>query len=255
MENLELKALKGLSVPILLAILAPMGVIVVLSFCGGDTLIFPPQDWSLRWYETVLTSDEWTGPILNSLRVATAATIISTIVYIPAGIVLGLRQRMQWLLVIFVLPFVVPPLVLAIGLYEGLGALRSTFWALPLSHAIFASPVVVLVLRNAAQTIEAEGIRAAQVHGATFFQAVRGIVIPRIAPSIAASALIPFLLSLNEPILSLYLSTPWNQTLPMKVWSSLRFNVSPATAAVGSISMLFSGLLLGVILGLISKNR
>lgn len=255
MKRWELRALKGVSVPILLAILAPMGVIVVLSFCGGDTLTFPPQNWSLRWYETVLTRSEWLGPIMNSLQVATTATIISAVVYIPAGIVLGLRQRLQWLLGVFVLPFVVPPLVLAIGLYGGLGTLRNTFWALPLSHAIFASPVVVLVLRNAAQTIEAEGLRAARVHGATFFQAVRGIVIPQIAPSMAASALIPFLLSLNEPILSLYLSTPWNQTLPVKVWSSLRFNVSPATAAVGTISMVFSGLLLAVIIRLISKDK
>ena len=254
MQNWTWKLLVMICLVLVGILLFPLGVIIPASFDNKSMLTFPPETWSLRWYETVLKDPEWRDAVTNSLLVASAATVITLCLFVPAGVALGLTEKPRWLISVFMSPFILPPLVLAMGMYGSLGDLRNTFWALPIAHSVFASPIVVLILRNVTRTISRSSVEAAAIHGAKPRKILSTIVLPEILPAVVASALLTFLLSFNEPIFSLYLSTPWNQTLPVRIWGSLRFDVSPAAAVVGTLSMIFSAAMLVVIIRFVART-
>jgi putative spermidine/putrescine transport system permease protein len=248
------KILQGLAICFAILLIIPLAIIVPISVTDSNTLAFPPQSFSLRWYEIVLLHDEWNQAILNSVKVALTAMTFALLAFVPAGIAMGLSRKLHLLMPFFMSPLIIPPLILSIGLYFGLGTLRNSFLALPIAHAVFAAPIVVLLIRNSTKTISKAALDAAVIHGASMRQTIQSIILPSIMPAVLASAILAFLLSFNEPIFSMYLSTPWNQTLPVKIWGSLRFDVSPATAAVGTLSMLISALLLVLVINLVSRS-
>lgn len=221
-----------------LLLIAPIVVVVILSF-GGDSLMrFPPASLSLKWYDRFFSDAAWRDAMWRSLAIACMSCILSTVVgFLGAyGLVRGSSRSKKLLLSVVLLPLIVPTIIASIALYfisAPLKLIGSPVW-MAVAHAVVSLPIVVLILVSAMQNVDLNLERAAFGLGASQWTTFRRIVLPLMAPGLVSSALFSFLTSFDEVVLSLFLSGVKGETLPVRIWNSLRLNMDSTVAAVSS---------------------
>jgi ABC-type spermidine/putrescine transport system permease subunit II len=226
----------------LLALLAPLLHACWLSFAADEFLTPPTRDWSLHWYDAFLHSPRWMAALGESLLVGGLAVCISLATGLPLAFALArLHIRGRSLLGSGILvPLIVPPILLGIGLLPTVQALGlwGTRASLALAHALYGMPLVCWLTRLALADINPDIESAARGLGAGPWQVVYRITLPLIAPAVLAGALLAFVLSLNEFILSLFLGAPDTETLPRLLWPNLRYALSPLVAVASCLTTL-----------------
>jgi putative spermidine/putrescine transport system permease protein len=241
------RLLRGVGLAVIAFILLPILVVVPLSFSSAQYLAFPPPGYSLRWYTDVLSRDYWLAPAVLSGKVALATTALAVGLGTLAAV--GLVRRRWWgrtLLSAFLIsPMIVPFIIVGVALYFALGkvGLTDTFVGLVLAHTVLALPRVVVVMTSVLQRIDVLLEQAAMTLGARPVQAFLLVTVPAIAPGLLAGAILAFLTSFDEIIVTLFVSGPHSATLPRRMWDSLLNELTPALAVV-------STLLLVVLVGL-----
>ncbi len=242
------RAATGLVPPIYLAlisafILLPLLILFPVSFSSADVLIFPPPGYSLRWFGTILSSPEWIGAALTSLRIGAATCILSLTLATLAVLGFGRRRFLFQgaLEAIVQSPLSVPAVVFALGAYLTFArvGLVDTETGIIIAHTVLIFPVVYLVASATYSSIDPALSLAAASLGANPWNTFRTIVLPLLLPGLAIGGLLAMLLSFDESVASIFLSDLSVKTLPRKLWEGIRFNTSPESAAV-------SALLLGV---------
>ncbi len=231
------------TVLVCLFLITPVFIVVVLAFNAGSQLSFPPSDYSLRWFRDFLFSADWRQSITLSLSIALASSILSTIVSFMAAYAF-VRESFRFkktFLALMLLPTIAPTVVTAIAMYFmtiKLGFVGNIVW-IAFCHSVISIPIVLLILIAAIRGIEENYERAALGLGASRFYMFRHIVLPLSWPSIVSALLFSFLSSFDELIISLFLTGVRSQPLPVRIWNSLHLEVEPVIAAV---STLFIGL-------------
>ncbi len=222
----------------LLFLVAPVVIIVIVSFSGADYLTFPPPRLSLRWYERFLGVASWRRAIGVSLQVAVLTTLFATVLGFLASFALVRgRFRGKGAIYAFLLsPMIVPTVITAIGLYFFFARLKATgsILAMALGHTVLALPVVVIIMAATLQGFDVRLEQAAQSLGAGALVTLRRITLPLIAPGVFSAALFAFLTSFDELLIPLFLSGVESQTLTVRIWNSLVLEVDPTIAAVSS---------------------
>lgn len=227
----------------------PILAVIPLSFNPGTFLTFPDQAWSLRWYRTLAQSPQWGAALRNSLIVASATAAIAT----PLGTLaaIGLwrtnRRTARLLLAAIGAPLLVPVIVVAIGFYflfAPLG-LANSYIGLVLAHTALAAPFVVIVVRAALEGFDSQLLRAAASLGARPHIVTLKIMVPSIAPGVAAGAVFAFMTSFDETVAALFLAGPHQRTLPLQMFEGVREQISPAITAAATLLVIASTLLLG----------
>ena len=220
-------------------LLAPMFISVPLSLSPERYLSMPDGVYSLRHYETVFTNDAWLSALGDSAMVGTGATIIATLVGASAAIGLwhlgGRAARVIGVLAL--MPMIVPPVVTALALsrtWVTLG-LFDTMFGVILSHAILGMPFVFMTVSASLEGLDPRIAQAARSLGAGALRASRDVVLPNIKPGLFTGALFAFVISWDEIIVTLFVSSRSVYTLPRKIWSDIRDNIDPAVAAVSTI--------------------
>lgn len=243
----------------LLVLLLPLIDVIWISFTPGELLQPPTGQWSLRWYFLFFTSPQWTQGLVNSFWVA-GMTVVGSLIS-GGGVALAVTRyhfRGGELLASAVLyPLFVPAVVLAMALLplmHWLG-LWGTRLSLAAAHSLWSMPVVFLVVRAALAELDPDLERAARGLGASPATTLRRITLPVIAPALIVGAVMAFIISLNEFVMALFLSTPAIETLPKVIWPNLRYTLTPLVAAASSITMLVTVLGLAVVLGLLRSKR
>lgn len=221
-----------------LLLLAPILVVVIVSFSGDAFLAFPPTTLSLRWYQVFLGDPNWLAALGNSIAVAAMSSVLATSTGVIAAyaFVKGGRTRRAVLTAIGLMPLIVPSIVTAIAVYflsVRLGLVGNRVW-LAATHAVVALPVVLIISQTALQAIDPGLERAAMIHGCTRWGVFRRVVLPIAAPGIASAALFAFLASFDELVIALFVSGVRSQTLPVRIWNSLTLELSPTIAAVST---------------------
>jgi len=220
-------------------LLAPIVMVVWLSFTPSDYLSKPSLQFSTRWYVEIFTNERWTQPFLHSLVVAFLAAAISLLLATPAAIALARAEGKRAPALTFgvMVPFFMPGLILAVGLlmFETQVHLAGTYLGIALAHALWGVPIAFLAIRAVYQGADYSAEEAARVLGAGPVTAFFRITVPAILPGMAVGALFAFVISFNEFLMALFLTSPSTQTLPVTIWTSLRYEVSPAVAAISSI--------------------
>ena len=234
---------------VLLFLIAPMLVVVPLSFTAGEVLTLPLPGFSLRWYQDFFTSGRWLSSTRNSLVVGLHAAAFATLLGTLAAFGLFLRRDAGHLsLAILSLPLVVPAVIAGLGMYFAfaLVGLTSTLAGLILAHTVLALPYVVVTVLASLQGFDRTQLRAATSLGAPFYVVLRRVVLPQISPAVAAGALFAFATSFDELIVALFIAGPEQFTLPRQMLAGLREFLSPTICAAAVLLTLVSLLLLAL---------
>lgn len=238
---------------VLCALLWPLAYAVFISFTPSELLEPPRDEWSLRWYRLFFSSPQWTSGLWNSLAVA-AMTVLGSLLG-GVGTALALvryhfRGR-RLLSFAILLPLFLPAVVLGMALlpFVRMLGLWGTRVSLCASHSLYSLPVVYAVVRAALEELDPDLECAAQGLGAGPVRTFLTITLPVLAPALLTGATMAFILSMNEFILALFLSTPAIETLPKVIWPNLRYTLTPLVAAASGVTLVLT--LLG--LGLLSK--
>jgi ABC-type spermidine/putrescine transport system permease subunit II len=231
-------------------LLAPILIVVPLALSSSAFLQFPPPGYSFHWFSVFVHDERWLDAILLSARIAGGAVVVSLLAGLPAAYAL-VRGRfgLSWLIEpILILPMAVPIVVYAVGAYlitlqlDWVGSI----WVLILAHAVIALPYVVLNIAAALRTTDYRLELVAQSLGASPFTAFRKIILPAIAPAIWASALLTVVLSADEAVASLFLASDTAPTLPVKMYSSILYELNPLVP-VASTLVIAGTLTVGII--------
>ena len=229
----------------------PIVVLVGLSF--NDTGL--PTAWggfSLRWYRSVISN----APILQSVRitliVAVAVTAISTVLGTLLAVGLHRTVRSRALDSALFLPAVIPDIVLAIGLlsFFNLASFPLGIGTIVIAHVVFDMIFVAAIVRTRLGYFDVRIEEAARDLYAGPVRTFLKVTLPVIAPGILAGALVAFTLSVDEFVIAFFNSGPSSITFPIRIYSMIRFGVTPEINAIAAFVLGFSLLLIVVALRL-----
>ena len=236
------------SAVVLFFLLAPIALIIPVSFTNSLYLRFPPSGFSLQWYRELIDGAYWTSATWLSLRVAPVSMILAVILGTMAAIALARgRFRFKNAGFMFILsPLIVPVIVTAVALYyfySQLGLVGS-YWGLVIAHTIGSIPVVVVMVAASLKGFNVSLEHAAVSLGANPARAFFQITLPIIRPAIIVSAFFAFIHSFDEVVIASFVGGAANATLPMRMWVDVRQDIKPTLAAVSSLLIAFTILML-----------
>ncbi len=245
MSRFTLKLFVG---AVLAFLVAPVLVVIPLSFNAEPYFTYPMPGLSTRWYAELFASDVWALALKNSLIVAVATTVLATILGTLAA--LGLSRRefpfRGIVMALLVSPMVVPLVITAVGVYFFYArvGLTGSLTGLVLAHTALAAPFVVVTVSATLTGFDTSLVRAAQSLGAHPITAFRRITLPLIAPGVVSGALFAFVTSFDEVVVVLFVGGPAQRTLPRQMWTGIREQISPTILAVATLMTAFSILVL-----------
>lgn len=247
-DKLGWYGLRVLCGAILLFLLTPILVIIPLSFSNSSFLSYPIPGWSLRWYEELFASADWARATRNSFIVAPLATVLATTLGTLAA--MGLA-RIQFfgkglLTGLLIAPMVVPIVVVGVSAYLFFAkiGLSDSYAGLVLVHAALGAPFVLTTVMATLQSFNQNLVKASLSLGAGPVQTFFRVTLPVIAPGVISGALFAFATSFDEVVVTLFLAGPSQTTLPRQMFTGIRENISPTIAAVATLLILFTGLLM-----------
>ena len=241
----------GLRLAALLALLflvLPIVVIVPLSFSDSSFLAYPIKGWSLQWYREMWNAPEWARAARNSFIVAPVSTLVATVLGTLAAMGLARNQFIGKGLVtgLLISPMVVPIVVVGVSsyLYFARLGLNDSYLGLILVHAALGAPFVVTTVLATLQSFNANLVKASLSLGASPLETFFRVTLPVIAPGVISGALFAFATSFDEVVVTLCLAGPEQVTLPRQMFTGIRENISPTIAAVATLLILFTTLLM-----------
>ncbi|WP_420101423.1 ABC transporter permease [Bosea sp. (in: a-proteobacteria)] len=234
-------ALTAFAVAAFTFILAPILVVVLASVTPRGYLEFPPRGLSFRWYAEVLTSWVWGKAFLTSVALATVAATVTTFVCFLAALVTTRRRvpAKNLFELLVQLPLLLPHAALAMALFSlilFLG-LRGSFPGLVLAHLILVMPFVYAPIVNGLRQHDLSVEEAAATLGADPVTVFRKITLPMLRPALVSAFLFSFIVSFDEVTVSVFLIGVDLTTLPVKILSDIQASASPAIAAVSTLLM------------------
>ena len=239
------------SVLVLVFLIAPILVVIPLSFNSEPFFNFPLAGFSWRWYADLFGDERWRNSIWNSLFVGIATTIIATMLGTLAAQGLSRREMpLRGLLMgILISPMIVPVVITAVGMYfffAVIGVLN-TFLGLILAHVALAVPFVVITVGATLSGYDTTLSRAAASLGAAPLRSFLKVTLPLILPGVISGALFAFVTSFDETVLVQFLAGPDQRTLPKQMFTGIREEVSPTITAAATILILLATVLLTII--------
>ena len=257
-ERLGSTALWVITIFTLIFLIAPSLIVIPMSFSAGETLSFPPPGYSLRWYENFFTQPEWQSAARNSMIVAVLTTIVATVLGTGISIALmrGSVPARNLATSLFLTPMIVPAIVTAVAVYGLYVRFRlvGTVQGLVLAHTVLALPFVMINVSAVLQGMDIRLEHASRSLGATPVRTFFLVTLPLIRPGILAGALFAFITSFDELVVALFISGDRAATLPVQIWSGLRFEINPTVAAVSTLLIVLSTASLGLA-GLLRRQQ
>jgi ABC-type spermidine/putrescine transport system permease subunit II len=232
-------ALVGAVAAIAAFLMAPLIVVIPMSFSDSTLMQFPPPRLSLRWYRTYFDNRAWIDASVVSFKAGIVVALVSTA--LGTATALGLaRARFPGraaLQAIILSPLVVPVIIFAVGVYYVYSFLHlnGTFSGLVIGHVALTYPYAVVVISASLEDFDYTLEEAARGLGASPWRAFWRVTLPLIAPGVAVAFLFSFLTSFDEVVLALFVTGPETTTLPRKMWEGIRFELNPTIAAVSTL--------------------
>lgn len=226
----------------------PILVIAGSSFTASPYIAFPPQGWTLKWYQAVLGDRGWIDAAILSTKAASLSAIFAVALGTLAALCLvrGRFAGRQAIYMLITAPMIVPTIVMAVGVYFlfiQLGLL-GTIWSFVLAYSVQSLPIVVLVVTSALRRVNVSLERSATLLGAGPIRAFFSVTVPAIWPAIAAAGLFAFIHAFDDVVIAEFIAGTTNATLPKKMWVSLVYSIDPTISVVSTVFVAASILIL-----------
>jgi len=224
--------------------LLPIAVVVLAGLTAGEFLTFPPKGLSFRWVIAFLQSDSYLSAFFFSFKLALMTMIVSTILGTAAALFLS-RSRFfgrNAMRAFFLSPVVLPGVVIGFALFAfyistGIGLTR-TIWGLWIGHILYSTPYVIGTVGAALASYDVSLDEAARSLGASPWRTFRKVTFPNISQGIQAGSIFAFIVSFGQFEVSLFLSSPNSEPLPIAMYNSLRYKFDPSAAAAGIFAIM-----------------
>ncbi len=231
-------------------LLAPLLLLVALSFDASQWLQFPPPGWTLQWYQEVFADPDWLSSFLTSVELGAAVTLASVLLGLLGGFALarGSFPGRELLRGFFLTPMIMPSIVLGIALYAAFLRLHlaGSFLGFVLAHLVLALPFSITAITSALEQTDKSLEDAAMLCGASLWEARIRVILPAIRHGIFTAAVFSFLTSWDEVVVAIFMASPTLQTLPLRMLGELRQNLSPDIAVVSTLLVLGTVILMGI---------
>ncbi len=235
----------------------PIIVLVVMSF-NKSKVSYNWGGFSLKWYESLLNNQAMLDAFWHSIVLGLVAATVSTLIGTLTALALhryNFRGKSLLNGLLFVL-MMSPEIVLAISLLALflLIGLQLGFVSLLLAHITFCLPFVVITVFARLSSLDERLMEAARDLGASESTMVRTVLIPVIFPAVMAGWLLAFTLSLDDVVVSTFVTGPSYEILPLRIYSMVRVGLKPEVNAIGTI-LLVASLILVIISQLLLRRR
>lgn len=235
----------------------PILVLIIFSF-NESKLNATWTGFSLKWYTSLFNNYSIMEAMKNSLIVAFASTIISVILGTLTAIGMY-KYKFKGKSVIdsmLFIPLIIPEIVMGIAMlsFFSVSKIPMGLITLIIAHVTFSISYVVIVVKTRLEGFDKSIEEAAMDLGATPFETFTKVTLPIISPGIISGALLAFTLSLDDVIISFFVAGPGSNTLPLKVFSMVKFGVTPEINALSTILLVFT-LILVVVMEMINNNK
>ncbi|MFC9917384.1 ABC transporter permease [Agromyces binzhouensis] len=235
---------RGILVPLWLGyvfLYLPILVVVVMSFNESRNL-FVWTGFSLRWYPELFADGAMMQGLANTLIVATGATLIATVLGTLLAYGIHHYTRGGLIRAFAIAPAILPDLLLGIGLLTFFSLLSFTLGlhSVILAHGVFATAFVTAIVLARMANLDPSLEEASRDLGMGPAKTFVRITLPQLAPGIVAGALLAFTLSLDEFVIAFFTTAPTQPTLPIVIYSMVRFGVTPEVNALATLLLLVS---------------
>ncbi|ESX18801.1 ABC transporter permease [Mesorhizobium sp. LSJC264A00] len=221
----------------------PIIIMALMSF-NVSPFYQLPFEWTTEWYASLWQNDQLIAATWNSLEIAVITTLISVVLGSAASLALfryDFRGKKVLQALLFP-PIAIPWLITGTAMlifFFGVGIGRGLL-AILLGHVALALPYVIVVVSARLQTFAPELEEAARSLGANQWQATRRVTLPWIMPGVIAGGLFAFAVSFDQFVVSYFLATPGQTTLPVEIYAAIRKGFTPEINAVSTIIIVVS---------------
>ena len=222
---------------------APIVIVILFSFNSGKSLQ-NFDGFSTQWYSEFFGDAQLRESLFASLEIALVTMVVATVLgsLLAFGLIRSRNRLSPATNVMMLIPLVVPEIVAgvtALLLFTQIG-LRLSLTTVMLAHITFSISYVTVIVRGRLAALNREVEEAAMDLGATRIQTLRLVVLPELWPAILAAGLLTFALSFDDFVLSFFTTGEAIQPLPVRIYSSIRFGVTPTINAIGTLMLLVS---------------
>lgn len=231
--------------------LAPLVVVVWVSFTPASILSLPTTEFSLRWFWAILEDRQFTGAFGRSLLLGLIASSFAVLLAVPAAFALhrfNFRGR-GFLVGFFLSPLVIPHVVLGVAFlrFFSQAGLSGSFFALSGAHVLIIFPYALRLVLAAMASMNPLLERAAYSLGASHTDVVRRVLLPAILPGIAGGWIISFIQSFDEVTMTVFIASPSQITLPVRMYHYIEESIDPLVASVSTVVIVGTFILMLVV--------
>jgi putative spermidine/putrescine transport system permease protein len=241
----------GFTVLVFVFLVGPLVIVFGAAISDTTFLTFPPQGLSLRWFENIFAIEAFRRTILTSLQVAFISTFIALLIGIPASYAMS-RYRIElpgWLSTLFVLPVLVPELVLGFSLLKNVAFQFNApiFLSLVIGHTILILPYVIRVISASLASFDFSIEEAAISLGSPPLKTFFIVLLPNVRSGVIAAFILAFITSINDVSISIFLTGPGISTLPIQLLAHMEQFFDPTVASVSVLLMLLTVAVMAIV--------
>ena len=235
-----------------IGLLAPLVVVIAVSFGPSAAFEFPPRGLTLHWFEAFFASQAFVAAFFRvSLLVGLLSAALATVLGTRAalGVVRVRFLGREALETFFLAPLLVPEILLGAALYLFYArlAVQASIWTLLLGHLVICTPYVIRSVTAGLVGLDPRLEEAAMSLGATRIQAFFKVTLPLLRSSLLSGAIFAFIISFSDINLALFLSGPESTSLPVHIFSQIQWQGDPTIAAASSLQIVIIGMLILVV--------
>jgi putative spermidine/putrescine transport system permease protein len=240
-----------LTTAIMLFIRAPLAVTVAISFSDTAYVVFPPRGFTFNWYLKVLQDEDFQASLTFSAALAVATTFGAMLLGVPAAFAVTRHEfpGRAWASAALLSPLIFPALITGVALLQLFATIGSSSTPLNMliAHVLVTTPYVVRTVTASLTLVDTTLEDAARTLGAGRWRVFRRIIIPQVAPGLAAGALFAFMVSFDNFPISLWLADAQHNPVPLLVFQMIGNVFEPSIAAISTLMIMLAMIIVMVL--------
>jgi len=250
--------IRAINAAMLTVVLAPVVIVMWMSFTPTATFVLPITQFSLRWYREALSYPGFVDAFALSAKLATVAAVVTIALSFPAayGLVRYQPTGAAALRAFFTAPLLISAVVFGIATLQFVNryGLYNEFAGLALAHVVLVVPFAIRSLEVTVRAVPEELEWAAIILGRSRLGTLFRVTLPLCARGLITAFLFCFLLSFSEVTTTIFMTGPGLQTLPVRIYNYMSDRIDPTVAAVSAL-VIFISLAVLVLLNLLGGLR